>query len=438
MSQRLNHTTSQPAPPQIVAIRTELPNGLVILTERMTSIRSVTLGIWLRAGSRHEPPHLNGITHFLEHLLFKGTKNRSTRQIAIESDHLGGAVDAFTMRECTGFHIQTLDHRLAEGFDLLADLVLNPLFDPEELERERKVILEEMKMVEDTPDELVFEKFTARFWNGHGLGRPIEGTAETVESFTRDGVRQYFEKIFIPANFVITAAGNLEHDQIVELANRYFGSLPAGTAPLEEDLPHPTLFVDAINKPYEQAHLILGVVAPPLLSNFRFTCNLLSTVLGGGLSSRLFQRIREEEGLAYTVYSDVNAVHDAGCLNIYAAVSPANLRRTVELIMAEISALVHDGVSDEELQRAREQLLTGILLALESSASRAAHLARQEIVYQKVTTTEEIIQEINAVTANDVKHLAEHLFQTGKIACLTLGPGRKAVIPAKLLKITSV
>ncbi|MBX7223181.1 MAG: insulinase family protein [Blastocatellia bacterium] len=409
-------------------VRTVLPNGLTVISEPMPHLRSITLSIWLRAGSRHEPPQLNGVTHFIEHLLFKGTKRRTAQQIAIESDNLGGQVDAFTSRECTGFHIQTLDSRLAEGFDLLADLLLSPKFAADDFERERKVILEEMKMIEDSPEELVFEKFIGNFWPGHPLGFPIEGTEETVGSFSLKAVKTYYKSILKPQNLVISAAGNLEHGKLLELAERFFGGLKPSAQELTETAPATNRFLDNISKSGEQTHVVLGLPCPALLDEERPASNVLATLLGGGLSSRLFLKIREEEGLAYNIYSDIYGFRDVGCLLIYAATSPENLKRTVSLICAEIKKLAAQPIPVEEIERAKNQMLANFVLGLESSAARAGHLGRQEILYRELYSLDELTREIAAVTTDEVQRLVQSMFSHGALSCTALGPlGRRKI-----------
>ena len=317
-----------------------LPNGLTLLTEVMPAVRSVAVGIWLRSGSRQEREEENGISHFLEHMLFKGTKNRTAEEIARAADSIGGHLDAFTAKECSSFSIKVLDEHLPRAFDILADLVKNPLFHPEHIAKERQVIQEEIKMVEDTPDDLVHEIFTQTYWRGHALGRPILGTRQSVGRFEREQLQAYFERHYTPGNMLIAAAGHVEHAQVVELAAKEFGGAPAG-ARLEDSstpVPHPHL-KHRRKKELEQVHICLGTPAYPQTHARRFACYILNTALGGGMSSRLFQNIREKRGLAYSVFSTLNAFRDVGCLSIYAGTASERAREVVQLIVEEFRRL---------------------------------------------------------------------------------------------------
>jgi predicted Zn-dependent peptidase len=412
-------------------VRTTLSNGVTILIEPMPHVRSGAISLWLRSGARNEPAKFNGVSHFIEHMLFKGTRRRTARQIAVESDRLGGNVDAFTMMECASYQIQTLDTRCGEAFDLLADLILDPRFDAGEAKREQAVILEEMKMVEDSPDELVYERFLARFWPRHPLGRPIEGTPRTVRALTADDLRRSHRETYTASNLIVSVAGNVDAKEILALSSKYFADL-AHTSQKQDIAPPvggPT-FCETVACDFEQAHVILGATCPSLVSEKKYACNVLSTILGGGLSSRLFQKIREEEGLAYNVYSDVMAFRDAGCLSVYAAVSAKNLKRTVTLVARELADLMAHPVSEEELALAKAQLLSNLHIGLESSASRASHNGHQEVLFERIITPQEIGHGIESVTAADVQALAIEMFHVRPPACLALGPlGRRSVKP---------
>lgn len=378
--------------------KTILKNGLIVLSETIEHTCSVSLGIWVRAGSRHEEARLNGITHFIEHALFKGTKKRSAHQIAVESDILGGNLDAFTTREFTGYHIKALDYHLTESFDILADLVTAPVFDSAEVEKERAVILEEIKMVDDTPDETVHEIFSSIFWPDHPLGRPIEGTAETVQSLKRDDLIGYYRKIYQPKTLIISAAGNIKHSRLIELAEEYFGNMlsldpiPVETAPkIRPDM----LFRK--KRGLEQTHVVIGAPCPSLLSADRYACSLFNTILGGGFSSRLFQSVRERHGLAYNVYSSVNAFCDVGCLSVYMAVSNDQVRKALELVMKEIKIIKEERISGDELQAVKEQYKAAILLNLDSITGRMGSLAQNEITYGRDFSIEELIEDRKSV-----------------------------------------
>src|ERR1700728_840385 len=320
--------------------RTVLPSGLTILTERMEHIRSVAMGVWIRAGSRHELPEVNGISHFVEHMVFKGTQSRSAKHIAREVDAIGGNLDAFTGKETICFNLKVLDEHVPSALEVLSDLVLNPVFAAEEINRERGVILEEIKMDEDNPDYLVHEIFTQNFWKDHPLGKPILGTKETVRKFERETLLDFYGSRFLGGNMVFSAAGNIEHDAFVEQVSRRFESLPAGQCSYTEAAPKTAARINLRNKKsLEQVQLCLGVPSPPVADESRYVTLVLNTVLGGGMSSRLFQTVREERGLAYAIYSDLNPYRDTGSLCVYAGTSSDKAVQVVDLVMAEFSKL---------------------------------------------------------------------------------------------------
>jgi predicted Zn-dependent peptidase len=404
---------------------TRLPNGLTILTEHMPGLRSVTVGIWVRRGARHESLPLNGICHFIEHAVFKGTETRSALDIAIESDRLGGHLDAFTTHEVTGFTMKVTDAALAQAFDLLADMLVRPRFDEEDLLREQKVIIEEMKMVEDTPDEFLGELFNAAYFPNHPLGRPIEGTAETVSSFNRDRTAEFHAREFAPRNLVVVAAGNVRHDELVELATRAFAESGARVdedAATQWSAPSPAApILIKKKKDLEQVHLIIAAPWPDARSGERYAASLLASVLGGGTSSRLWQSIREERGLAYSVGAGGSAYTDAGVFTIYAGTSPEHLDEVIDLSLVELRRAVRESVGEEELRLVKDQAISSILLALESSSMRAGSLARQEIIHGRRITPDEIIERLEAVTPEDMQRLAGEFFTSDSLALAALG-----------------
>ncbi len=403
---------------------TRLENGLTILTEHMPGLRSVSLGIWVRRGSRHESPALNGICHFIEHALFKGTHRRSAHQIATESDRLGGHLDAYTAHEITGFALKVVDTALPQAFDLLADLLANPRFDEQDLRREQRVIIEEMKMIEDTPDELLTELFHAAYFPNHSLGRPIEGTEETVSSFDRDTIANFHAGNYSPRNLVIAAAGNVDHGQLIDFAEREFGTesaAPEATAPSPlSPQPAAPILVERKNE-LEQAHLIIAAPWPSAKSDDRYAASMLGTIIGGGTSSRLWQSIREERGLAYSIGAGGNTFTDVGMFTIYAGTSPEHLDQVVDLSLRELRRAVREPVTPDELQLAKEQAVSSVLLSLESSSSRVGALARQEIIHGRRFSPEEIISRIEAVTARDAQSVAQECFTTQTLALGALG-----------------
>jgi predicted Zn-dependent peptidase len=401
--------------------KTVLANGLTIITEQMSHLRSASVGIWVRSGSRHEAAEVNGISHFIEHALFKGTKKRNAREIAVEGDAIGGNVDAFTSREVACYHFKALDEHLPRAFDLLADLVTSPLFTNEELDRERNVVMEEIKMVEDTPDDLVHEVFTAHFWPNHPLGRSILGTPDTLATFDNKRMVEHFKNVYVPRNLVVAGAGNLEHASFVDMVVSYMSDLPDNPIRLEASVPSVATPRIIINKELEQAHLILGASCPSMLHEDRYAVNVLAVILGGGMSSRLFQTIREEHGLAYSVFAGVNSYTDAGCLSMYAATSPEQIMDAIKLSVVELRKCKDELVCEEELQRAKDQLKVSIMLSLESSSSRMSNLARQEIFHGHHMSMDEILQRIDNVTAADVQRIANEVFNGNGLALTAIG-----------------
>jgi predicted Zn-dependent peptidase len=402
--------------------KTTLDNGLVVLSEQMQHTRSVSFGVFLRTGSRYETAEQNGLTHFLEHALFKGTRKRSALQIAKDADVLGGNLNAFTGREIVGFHNEVVDADLARGFELLADLITAPTFDPAELDKERSVILEEIKMTEDTPDDVLFDVFSENFYPNHPLGRRVLGTPETVATFRDEPVWNYYRELFSPENLVVAAAGHLQHEVILELAQTYFGSLAKAHAAVPIAAPPATAHVTLQRKrELEQAHLVLGVPCPSLLSEKFYATGILTSILGGGMSSRLFQSVREERGLVYDVYAAANQYHDAGYFQIYAGTSPDRLTETISAIMTELKRLKDEPVSEEELQRTRGRMRAALILSLEDSGSRLSIMAGNEIVEHRFIPLEETVARIEAVTATDVQRLANEVFQPEAFAVTALG-----------------
>jgi len=403
--------------------RQELPNGIRVVTERMPQVRSVSVGIWVGTGSREETEHESGISHFVEHMVFKGTKKRSAEQIARSVDSIGGGLDAFTSKEVVSFNVKVLDEHLPEAFDIVSDLVLNPLFDPKDMEKEKGVILEELKMEVDNPEYMAHELFSSHFWKGHGLGRSILGTRQTIRGFDRDKVDSYFRQIYAPANILITAAGNLNHKHLVRLAEDHLGGLKKRRARVASEVPQPhapLVFKD--RKTVEQVHLFVGVPSIAMPDESRFACYILNAILGGGMSSRLFQNIREKQGLAYSVYSELALYRDAGCMIVYAGTSMRTAEKVIKSIVNEMHEAAATRVSDEELRRAKDHLKGSIVLGLESTSSRMANLARQETYFGRFMSMDEMLRRVEQVTAEEVLSLAQRFFQPKKIAVAMLGP----------------
>jgi predicted Zn-dependent peptidase len=401
--------------------KTRLDNGLRVITERMPHVRSVSVGAWVEAGSRHEAAELNGVAHFIEHAVFKGTARRSALEIAIETDRQGGHLNASTGQETTCFHTRVLDEQLPQALDLIADLVAGPAFVPEEMERERSVIIEEIKMVEDTPDEFLHDVFTENFWPGHALGRPISGSVETVSSFTREDVLGFYRDRYCGSGIVLTAAGNLEHAEVVRLAERLLGNLPPGRPPAVDAPVSAPAFVLRHKDGLEQAHVMLGSPAPSMASPDRYAANLMSAVLGDGMSSRLFQRVREERGLVYGIGSSVESFLDTGLHEIYAGASPENIPEVIELIVAELSAFKEGGPTEDELRWAKEGFKVSTVLALESTFNRMSRLARHEMFYGRQVGLDELLARIDAITRDDVVRVAHDICRGDRLAITVLG-----------------
>ena len=402
--------------------REVLPNGLTILTEQMDHIRSVSLGIWLKAGSRNEEPEVNGISHFVEHMVFKGTAHRSAEDIAREVDSIGGNMDAFTGKETVCFNIKVLDEHLPIAVDVLSDMVLHPVFEETEVGRERGVIVEEIKMDEDNPDSLVHEIFTQNFYKNQALGRPILGTKETVRKFDQGATFAYYRSKFSPENLVISAAGHVRHEVIVDLLSREFASLPRGTEPVMDTTPKINSRIVLRNKKaLEQVQLCIGVPSYWINHEKRFVSYVLNTLLGGGMSSRLFQNVREKLGLVYSIFSELNPYKDTGCLAVYAGTSRESAPKVVQSVLQEFRAIKAGELPEEEVKRAKDQLKGSLMLSLESSTARMSNLARQEMYHDHFMGMDEIIAKIEEVRREDVVLSANEMFQSDAIAVTVLG-----------------
>jgi predicted Zn-dependent peptidase len=415
-----------------MVVREVFDNGLRLITETMPQVRSVTIGVWLTRGSRHESEAQSGIAHFVEHMLFKGTATRTAADIAPPIDSIGGQLDAFTAKEYASYYIKVLDEHLPLAVELLSDIVLRPAFAPDDIEREKKVILEEIKMVEDTPDDLVHELFTQHFWEGHPLGRPILGSPETVESFTAESLRRYFSNAYIAPNIVISAAGNLEHAHVRDLVTRAFADLPATGETMSEDAPRVIPQVITRTKELEQSHVCLGTTSYPQDHDDRYVSYILNTVLGGSMSSRLFQNIREKRGLAYAVFSGLSAYRDAGNITIYAGCANDAVDQVIELCVEELRQMKQAPVPEAELRRSKDHLKGSLMLSLENTASRMSHLARQEIYFDRHFGLDETLSGVERVTSEDVQRVARDLFANGSLAATVLGPTIPALPKEKL------
>jgi predicted Zn-dependent peptidase len=416
-------------------VRETLANGLRLATEAMPHVRSVTIGVWLTRGSRHEADSHAGIAHFIEHMLFKGTTSRSAEDIAQQIDSIGGQLDAFTSKEYAGYYIKVLDEHLPIAVDLLSDMLMRPALAPDDIEREKKVIVEEIKMVEDTPDDLVHELFTEHYWHAHPLGRPILGTRDTVESFTAPQLRDYFAGAYVASNLIVAAAGNLEHARVRALVESAFASVPATGIGHIDTAPRARPTVLSRTKDLEQSHVCLGTTAYPQSHEDRFAAFVLNTILGGSISSRLFQNIREKRGLAYAVFSGLSAFRDAGMLTVYAGCANESVAEVVDLVVDELRLIARDPVSDAELRRAKDHLKGNLMLSLESTSSRMTHLARQDIYFDRYDTLDDTLALIEAVTIDDVRRVAREMFLRDALAATVIG-GRDIDIAPERLRLS--
>jgi len=404
-----------------MVMRDVLDNGLRLLTEPLPHVRSVSLGVWLTRGSRHEGDDSPGIAHFVEHMLFKGTMTRSAEEIAQTVDSVGGHMDAATGKENANYGIKVLDEHLALAVDVLSDVVLHPRFDPGDIEREKSVVAEEIKMVEDMPDDLVHELFIERFWAGHPLGRAILGTQESVSALDRDVLQAYFGSAHAAGNIVVAAAGHFEHARLRDLVEATFGSLPrGGPAPAEAPpAEYPVLLVRT--KDLEQSHVCLGGGAYPQNHAQRYAALVFNTLLGGSMSSRLFQNVREKRGLAYSVGSSLSAFRDAGLLSVYAGCSNTKVDEVVRVVMDELRAVVAQPVGEAELTRAKDNVRGGLILGLESTWQHAAYLARQELYFDEPFTLDDTLAGIDAVTVDDVGRVARELLTRAPLSAAVVG-----------------
>jgi predicted Zn-dependent peptidase len=380
------------------------------------------MGIWVKSGSRHEDPRVNGISHFVEHMVFKGTSNRTAEDIARQVDSIGGNMDAFTGKETICFNVKVLDEHLPIAVDVLSDMVLHPTFDGKEIVRERGVILEEIKMDEDNPDYLVHEIFTQNFFKDHPLGKPILGTKETVRRFDQEAILDYYGGKFAPGNMIISAAGNLDHHEFVELLRERFGQLQPGTNGWHDTPPKTNSRIILRNKKsLEQVQICVGVPSYSISHDRRYVTYVLNTLLGGGMSSRLFQNVREKQGLVYSIFSELNPFRDAGMLSVYAGTSRESASKVVKAIVNEFRQLKEVPITEDELKRAKDQLKGSLMLSLESSTARMSNLARQEMYYDHFIGMDEIINRIQKVTVADLLRSANELFQPELIAVTVLG-----------------
>jgi predicted Zn-dependent peptidase len=407
--------------------KTVLENGVRIVTESIPHVRSVSTGIWIDAGSRDEAPDEGGMSHLVEHMIFKGTARRSALDIAKELDSIGGMSNAFTCQEQTCFHAKVLDVHLDKVVDLLLDIFRNSLFKPEDIEREKMVILQEISMVEDTPDEYVHVLFNQSFWGDNSLGRPILGEAAIVKGFDQPKILGYINKRYCPSRLVISAAGRIEHDRFVDLLRAPVEEMERRNEPCQRQTPVTGKVVNVHAKPLEQLHVCLGVRGPAAVDEFRYVDTLLSTILGGNMSSRLFQRIREERGLAYSVYSHVSTYSDVGLLGVYMGIRPDSLPEALDLVFKEFDKLRAGQVDQSELEAAKDYLKGSILLSAENTDNRMSRLAKNELLFQRFITFEDVLKRIDEVTVDQLTERAEEKLDPHKVSLTILGPWDKSL-----------
>jgi len=413
--------------------KTVLDNGLRIITEAIPHLYSVSVGIWVDNGSRDEGAQENGLSHFIEHMIFKGTRNRSALQIAKELDAIGGLSNAFTSKEQTCFHAKVLDTHLGQALGILLDIFLHSLFDPEELERERQVVLQEICMVEDTPDEYVHVLFSQLVHQGNALAQPILGTPETVQSFTQGKILEYLKEAYGSGKIIMAAAGNVDHQAFVDLVAPELKERSSDGQPNNRQEPSLASKSWVVSKDLEQVHLALGTWAPSVSDPRRYAGNLLNVILGGNMSSRLFQEVREKRGLAYSIYSFLAPYQNTGLWGIYTAIAKETLTETLEVIGQELTKIKKGNLPTTELEAAKEFIKGGLLLSAESTDNRMSRLAKNEFDFGRHLSFEEILESVNRITVSEVVDLAQEILQPGLLSLTALGPLTETDLPSPFL-----
>jgi predicted Zn-dependent peptidase len=412
--------------------KTVLPNGIRIVSETMPHVRSVSMGVWVDVGARDESEAQSGLSHFIEHMIFKGTTRRSAYQIAKEFDAVGGHTNAFTSMENTCYHARVMDTHLDTMVEILSDIFLNSVFDPEETERERPVILQEIGMVEDTPEEYVHILTSSNFWGNHPLGRSILGPRENILGFSADTIKSFFARFYHPERIVVSVAGNVEHDRIVDMVGPSFGAIKNGQSLPERAVPQIQPCTQVHERSLEQVHLCLACLGISVTDPRRFAFSLLNTILGGNMSSRLFQEIRERRGLAYSVYSYIMSHVDTGLFGVYTGVAAENVRQTIDLIVQAMQQLLRFPVTDGELHDAKEYIKGNLFLAAESVDNQMVRLAQNELHFGQYFYLDEIVRNIDAVVVEDIQTLCQALFRNEQTSLTVLGPiGKEEVLSVK-------
>jgi len=402
--------------------KTRLKNGVRVLTEGLPQVRSVTLGFWIGSGSRDESDELNGVSHFLEHLLFKGTEKRSARQISETFDSLGAELNAFSAKEFTCFYARLLDEHVSIGVEVLSDMLQNSLFREEDIDSEREVILEEISLYEDTPDDRIHDLFASALWENHPLGKSVLGHTETVRSFRREDIFSFYSRHYVPNNIIVAAAGHIDHQRLVELVEEHFVSTTNFEFSRKLFVPQVEPHLTVYNKKTEQAHICYGALGFHSRHPDRFALAILDNILGGGMSSRLFQEIREKRGLVYSVYSYNSLFSETGLFTIYAGTRPSKTEQVIKLIKREINRLLEQGITPEELDRAKNHLKGELVLSMESTSHRMTRLGRSELSDGEFLSLDELMARIDAATAEDVNRVAREILDPQKMVLAVIGP----------------
>ncbi len=399
-----------------------LINGIRVVTEEITYVNSVSIGIWVKVGSRYESFENNGISHFIEHMLFKGTKNRSAKEIANSIDKIGGQLNAFTAKECTCFYAKVLDSHFDIALDVLADMFFNSNFDREEVDKERGVVIEEISMYEDSPEDLVHDLFSQAVWSGNPLGMSILGTEESLDNLNRERIVNFFNENYIPQNIVISVVGNLKHNDVMKKIKGYFEKAEQkDNSAANIIIPRFESEYTLKNKVTEQVHLCMGFNGVDIKSKAFYPMLILNNVFGGAMSSRLFQKIREDRGLAYSVFSYPSSFEDCGLFSIYAGAKPDNLKSVAELIMEEIRTIKDTGITEEELYDSKEQLKGSYILGLESTSGRMISIGKSELLLEKIYSPAEVLERIDNVDMDSVSRIIKHIFDTDSMGAAVIG-----------------
>ncbi len=399
-----------------------LESGLKVITEEIPYVRSVAMGFWIAVGARDESDKYNGMSHFLEHLLFKGTKTRTAKQISEVFDSLGGELNAFTAKEYTYFYTRLLDEQVPLGAEVLSDMLQNSLFGEKEISAEKEVVVEEINLHLDTPDELVHDLFAQHLWKNHPLGRSGLGDTKTVRSFTQKDVKDFFCRNYMLDNMVIAAAGNLKHEQIVELVKKFFAKKTSKRVSRERVKPKVASGITVMDRKTEQAHIVFGTQSLHARHKDRFALAILDSILGGGMSSRLFQEVREKRGLVYSIYSYLALYAETGLFSVYAGTRPSQVEEVVKIVKSEIESVTEKGVKQEELCRAKDHLKGQLVLSMENTGTRMIRLGKSEIIRGEILSLDELVERIDRVESNDILRVAQNIFGSKNLLLAAIGP----------------